>query len=123
MPLRSMERGILILRPKQPMLDWLNSLRAGGAGRKLEALRTEPIAVLVPFLKTEAQMLQFLENHLDRFFESVLLAWSLDLNAWPKKRDLRSFRDLFEIELCSSVFDLEPSERQQADEAQENRRW
>ena len=123
MPLRSTGRGVLILRPKQPMLDWLNSLVANEPGLKLEALRTEPIAVLVPSLKTEAQMLQFMESNLDRFFESVLLAWSLDLNAWPKKRDLRSFRELFEIELCSSLFDLGPSERQQTDAAQENRRW
>ncbi len=68
-------------------------------------------------------MLQFLESNLDRFFESVLMAWSLDLNAWPKKRDLRSFRELFEIELCSNAFDLGPSERQQTDAAPENRRW
>ena len=123
MSLRLTGLGALILRPKQPMLDWLNSLGGTEPALKLEALRTQPIAVIMPSLETEAQVLEFLESNLERFFESVLLAWSLDLNAWPKKRDLRSFRELFEIELCSSVFDLGPSERQQTDAARENRRW
>ncbi len=94
------------------MLDWLNSLAASEPGMKLEKLRSHPIAVLIPPLESEAQVLQFLESNLDRFFEQVLLTWSLDLNAWPKKRDLRSFRELFEIELCSSVFDLGSLARQ-----------
>jgi hypothetical protein len=105
------------------MLDWLNSLAAGQPRLKLEKLRTQPIAVLVPPLESEAQMLLFLEANLERFFEQALLAWSLDLNAWPRKRDLRSFRELFEIELCSNVFDLGPSERQQTRSSQDIQRW
>ena len=123
MSLRPTGQGALILRPKQAMLNWLNSLAAIRPVMKLEELRTHPIAVLIPALESEAQVLQFLEDNLDRFFEEALLAWSLDLNAWPKKRDLRSFRELFEIEICSNVFDLGPSERQQAQSEQTNRRW
>jgi hypothetical protein len=123
MSLRPTGQGALVLRPKQAMLNWLNSLASSHPVMKLENLRTHPIAVLIPPLESEVQVLQFLEQNLDRFFEQVLLAWSLDLNAWPKKRDLRSFRELFEIELCSKVLDLGPSERQQAQSEQANRRW
>lgn len=113
MSLRLTGLGALTLRPKQPMLDWLNSLAGSEPGIKLSKLRNHPIAVLVPQLESEAQVLQFLESNLNRFFEQALLAWSLDLNAWPRKRDLRSFRELFEVELCMNVFDLGPSERDQ----------
>jgi hypothetical protein len=123
MSLRPTGQGALVLRPKQAMLNWLNSLAANQPAIKLEKLRTHTIAVLIPPLESELQVLQFLEQNLDRFFEEVLLAWSLDLNAWPKKRDLRSFRELFEIELCPKVLDLGPSARQQARSEQANRRW
>lgn len=109
-----MGQGVLILRPKQPMLDWLHTLVANHPGLNLEKLRNHPIAVLIPAMESEAEVLQFLENNLDRFFEQALLAWSLDLNAWPKKRDLRSFRVMFEVELCSGVFDMGQPGRQRA---------
>ena len=101
-----MAQGVLILRPKQAMLDWLESLPGRGRAVPTEKLRTEAIAVLVPSCETEAQMLQLLDRNMDRFFEQALLAWSLDLNSWPKKRDLRSFREMFAMELCPKLFDL-----------------
>ena len=112
MSLRPTGQGVLILRAKQPMLDWLNSLVGRNSQEKLEKLRNHPIAVLIPALESEAEVLRFLEDNLDRFFEQALLAWSLDLNAWPKKRDLRSFRVMFEVELCSGVFDMGQPGRQ-----------
>jgi hypothetical protein len=90
---------------------------------KLEKLRTHPVAVLVPPLESEAQVLDFLDHNLDRFFEQALLAWSLDLNQWPRKRDLRSFRELFEVELCSNVFDLGTSDRQESQTSHGLPRW
>src|SRR6266498_1838801 len=112
MSLRPLGQGLLIIRPKESMLRWLNSLSDSNAQLKLEKLRKQPSAVIIPALASEAEVLQFLESHLDRFFEHALLAWSLDLNAWPKKRDLRSFREMFEVELCSSVFDMGQPGRQ-----------
>ncbi len=104
------------------MLDWLNSLADSSPRFKLEKLRTQPAAVLTPAIESEAELLQFLENNLDRFFEQALLAWSLDLNAWPKKRDLRSFREMFEVELCSTVFDMAQPARERARRAPGNQR-
>ena len=113
----------MILRAKQPMLDWVNSLIGTEPGMKLEKLRNRPIAVLIPLLESEAQVLHFLESNLDHFFEQALLAWSLNLNAWPRKRDLRSFREFFEVELCSDVFALEPSDSSRPQAPAAAQRW
>ncbi len=114
MALRQMAQAVLILRPKQPMLDWLASLPGREREVPIEKLRGKAVAVLVPALESQAQLLELLDRNMDRFFEQALLAWSLDLAAWPKKRDLRSFREMFEMELIPAVFDMGPHIRDTA---------
>lgn len=54
------------------------------------------------------------ENH--KIFEMELSGWSIDENLWPKKRTFKIFREWFEIELHSMVFDSGDDEIEIADD-------
>lgn len=40
------------------------------------------------------------------FFEHILEAWILDESAWPQKRTLKMFREWFDVEYSSIVWDM-----------------
>jgi hypothetical protein len=99
-------RSLVILKPKQPFLDWARTLDDEDKNLTLEQLAEDSTAYLIPELWQESDQRSLLESHYDVFFEEQLSGWWTDEAAWPKKRDLNMFLDWFEVEFHSLVFDL-----------------
>jgi hypothetical protein len=49
---------------------------------------------------------KWVERRWKMFFEHILEAWILDDSAWPQKRTLKMFREWFDIEYRSMVWDM-----------------
>ena len=97
-------RSLLILRPKQPFLDW--GVALDDKNFTLEQLAEDSTAYLIPELWDESDQGELLESYCDVLFEEQLAAWWTDETAWPQKRNLKIFLDWFEVEFHSLVFDL-----------------
>ena len=99
-------RSLIILRPKQPFLDWARSLDDESKDLTLESLNEDSTAYLIPEIWQDSDQEEFLQTCYDIFFEEQLEGWLTDEAAWPEPRDLKMFLAWFEVEIHSLVFDL-----------------
>ena len=99
-------RSLIILRPKQPFLDWAQSLDDESKDLTLESLNEDSTAYLIPEIWQDSDQEEFLRTCYEILFEEQLEGWWTDEAAWPKQRDLKMFLEWFEVEFHSLVFDL-----------------
>ena len=98
-------RCLVIVRPKQPFLDWVQSVDYD-AELTLEEIREDPTAYLVPEYELNSEQSQILEWGYDLMFEQELSSWYTDPKLWPPDRNLEMFLQWFEVEFLSLIFDL-----------------
>jgi len=98
-----LNRGVVIVRPKQPYLDWAAGLDDSGI---VPDPNDEQTVYLIPSYDNDEEALEILENVHPAIFDNELYGWHTDEAAWPQGRDLAMFKAWFEIELHSVVEDL-----------------
>ena len=99
-------RSLILLKPKQPFLDWLRALDDDDNNLTLKELSDDSTAYLVPEIWQDSDQPAILEWCYDILFEEQLESWWTDEALWPKARDLKMFLDWFEVEFHSLVLDL-----------------
>ena len=99
-------RSLVILKPKQPFLDWTRTLEDEDKDLTLEQLAEDSIAYLIPELWQDFDQQSLLQSYYDVLFEEQLAGWSMDETTWPQKRNLEMFLNWFEVEFHSLVFDV-----------------
>ena len=100
-------RGLLVVKPKQPLLDWVRSVDPDG-DFQLDEIRDDTSAYLIPEFECPDDEMKILAWCLDFVFEEELNAWCIDETTWPRQRDMDTFLEWFEVEFHSIVFDLAP---------------
>jgi hypothetical protein len=103
--MREINRSLIILKPKQPFLDWGMALD-DDEKFTLEELAEDSIAYLIPELWDDSDQQKLLESYYDVLFQEQLAGWWTDETAWPQKRNLKMFLDWFDVEFHTLVFDL-----------------
>ena len=98
-----LNRGVVIVRPKQPYLDWAAGLDDSGI---VPDPNDEQTVYLIPRYEDEEAAWEILAKVPPAIFENELYGWHTDEAAWPRGRDFAMFNDWFEIELHSVVEDL-----------------
>ena len=98
-------RALIIVRPKQPFFEWAQTV-AYEEGLKLEDVREDPTAYLIPEPWDKDEQAEILTWCYERVFEAELESWYTDEDAWPQHRDLKMFLEWFEVEFHNMVFDL-----------------
>jgi hypothetical protein len=96
-------RGSVIVRPKQPYLDWAAQLDDSGIVPDPQDERT---IYLIPEYDSDVEAMEILANCFDIIFEEELGGWHTDESAWPRKRTFALFREWFSFEFHSVVEDL-----------------
>ena len=99
-------RSVIILRHKQPFIDWVRSLDEHGKGLPLEEITKDPTAYLVPQIGYYDEQQAVVEWCYDILFNEELFGWWTEETAWPKDRDLKMFLEWFEVEFHSMVLDI-----------------
>jgi hypothetical protein len=101
----SVNRSVLVVRPRQPYLDWVHSVDEGGQNFTLADLRNDCTAYLIPEFDDDGHQAQIVEAIYEEVFEHELWAWMRDPEVWPPNRDLPTFLQWFELEYCSVTLD------------------
>lgn len=97
----------MVVKPKQPFLDWILSVDEDDAHLELETLRKDSNAYLIPEWETDEEQTEILLWCADFVFEEELWAWYTDKDLWPIKRDAEMFNEWFDVEFHSLVFDVD----------------
>jgi hypothetical protein len=98
-----LNRSALIVRPRQPYLDWAASLDDSGLGPDMGGEQT---VYLAPAFEDDDEAAKVLRTVYAEIFERELNAWHTDEGDWPPNRTFAMFTQWFEVETHSVVEDL-----------------
>jgi hypothetical protein len=101
----TINRSAAVVRPKPPFLNWLNSL-PDQEELTLEQISEECTTILVPGHETAEQSWAYIENIYRHIFDFELGGWCRDKRFFPKDRTYKMFREWFEVQINSEVFDM-----------------
>jgi hypothetical protein len=108
-------RSVIILRPKQPFLDWLSALPGSFEPLpSLSELRENSNAILVPAVDRLGELAEFMAEHCIELFRAELADWCEDDRLWPQPLTPEMFAQWFDLGVHGIVTDLveEPLERE-----------
>jgi hypothetical protein len=104
-PMKTLNRSIAILKPRQPYVDWINATAPDASPTTIEAASDDCSAILIPEFFTHEGALAYIRTIYDELFDMELADWITDEELWPGNRSFEMFLAWFEIELHSMVFD------------------
>lgn len=104
--MQSVNRTAVVIRPKQPFVDWLNSVPGEKADNTLEEISGENSTYLIPEYDFSQDSMNYIKKIYDQIFEFELFAWYTAEELWPQKRTWKMFQEWFSIEMNSEVFDM-----------------
>jgi len=102
--MKTINRTVLTVYPKQPYIEWANSFNDGGP--TLDPTRLHPTAILIPDSYDEFNYEEFLQKKYKIIFELELEAWMASPEHWPKNRNYKVFNQWFEVRVADTVIDL-----------------
>jgi hypothetical protein len=102
----SLNRSVIMVKPKLPYIEWANSLDDDGPKLNIEKPFDEYTIYLVDEVVYQSDFEKVLKKHYMEIFEYELFSWHTDEEDWPQERDLRTFRKWFSVESHSLVIDL-----------------
>ena len=79
----------------------------------LESVREDPDVFLVDDLENDSDKQKIILKYFTMIFQHELAAWSTERDSWPSQLDLRTFKLWFDVDICSTVFDLAPDPLEQ----------
>lgn len=102
-------RGAILLRYKAPAVEWINAAdpRPGSTPITLGEVSDERTVYLISDTAgdTPETFERWLKRNFGWLFESELEGWYTDPALWPKDRTFKLFKQWFEVELHTVVFD------------------
>ena len=109
-------RSLIIVRVKQPYVEWANHLSDRIESEKsnpytIQSINEEPGTYLIPEIFDPEELEMYLDRTWILLFEKLLSDWTSDQTLWPKKRTFKMFTDWFEIQCSSVVYDLWSKDR------------
>ena len=104
---RTINRAALIVRPKQPYVDWANSMDDDGPPRAdLRKLREEPSIYLVEVIDSLDDFPELVANYWEWVFREQLNGWMRDPELWPEELTREMFLEWFDCELSTMIWDM-----------------
>lgn len=98
----SVNRHAIVVKPRQPLLNWINALYPDMAEDG-----SETVVYLVKALNTFDNTEKWLKRNFNEIFENELNGRHTDENDWPQKRTYKLFTEWFETEIHITVEDIE----------------
>jgi hypothetical protein len=100
-----LNRSVVIVRAKEPFLQWVKSLPDPGDVSR-DIINQDSTAYLLPDLEHGFEEEELTDQFYNLIFEEQLNSWWTEKNEWPEKRDLETFKKWFAVEFHSVVLDL-----------------
>ncbi len=99
----SVNRQMVILKPRQPFLNWLNNLDKNNLS--LEDIRSDCTIFMIPVVDNLTNAENYLKGIFPDLFEMELSEWNIDEVLWPKDRTIEMFREWFDVFFHSTLID------------------
>jgi len=102
-----LNRDLIVIRIKQPFVDWVNEADPypDGARMTLKEVNEDLPAFLIQDYACE-DLEGWLEQHYQPLFEELLEQWYVDDALWPEDMTLELFKAWCDVSIHSMVFDL-----------------
>ncbi|MCL7763129.1 hypothetical protein MPF19_06835 [Polaribacter sp. Z014] len=97
-------RSAISLKPLQPFIDWHNAIYPTTS---IEASDLNDINTYLINSNSYEDIEVHLKNKYDKYFMMELEGWHTDKKEWPQRRNYKMFKNWFEVNICTAVFDLE----------------
>ena len=101
-----LNRSALVVKPKQPFLDWLYAADPTSHHLMLGDLTREPTVYLIPECDTDQDVAEVLHEFYDDIFTDKLDGWYRDKATWPEDRSYEMFCQWFDFQHHSMLVDL-----------------
>ncbi|MDA3892265.1 MAG: hypothetical protein PF517_11435 [Salinivirgaceae bacterium] len=102
----TINRDMLIIFPKQPLMDWVNYIFTDYKHECPKPLEHDQgNTYLIPEFDHPDDAVQFVKQNFKRFFENELFDWSTDEKDWPEKLTWELFEKWFHYSVQSLVMD------------------
>lgn len=101
-----LNRSAVVVKPRQPFLDWLHRVDPTSRDITLDELEQDPTIYLIPECDTEADVRRALRKLCGSIFIEQLAAWWTDDDSWPQDRSFAAFRRWFDWQYYSMLIDL-----------------
>ncbi|HEY6940108.1 hypothetical protein [Dokdonella sp.] len=98
-----LNRAALIVRPRQPFLDWAAALEQDGVNPDPDGEQT---VYLIPEPDDNEEAERILQEVYPHVFENELDSWWTDESAWPQERSFAVFMAWFAVEIHTVIHDL-----------------
>jgi len=102
--MNALNRMALIIRPKQPYVDWANSFDDGGP--KFDLNYHRPNVYLIDEVVDPSNLQKVVGRYWREIFEEELQAWMRYSEDWPQRRTLTVFMQWLDVEVAEIVTDL-----------------
>jgi hypothetical protein len=100
----SIDRNAIVVKPKKPFFDWLQSLFPEDDPR---TEKTENNIYLIREMGSNEQIKKWIKKNFNQLFENELNDWYTDEAAWPQNRTYKMFEEWFDVEINSMILDIE----------------
>jgi hypothetical protein len=101
-----LNRAALILRYKQPFVDWINAADPSPTSHSLTLAEVnQEHTVYLVEVEDEDELARWLARHHKELFEQELNGWYTDPALWPRDRSLTTLEEWCSFELHTVVVD------------------
>ena len=98
-------RSVAIIKPKQPFVDWANSVVDEDEQHSISDFSTDCSVILLPVVDSDEDAEALIKNMFQDLFELELSSWIVIDEMWPENITYTMFMEWFSVEFHSMVFD------------------
>ena len=102
----TLNRSAIVVKPKQPFLEWLHAADPTSRELSLPDLVRESTIYLIPECDTDEEADDVLHELCEEIFEEQLAGWYEDTSTWPRNRSYEVFCHWFDYRHYSMLVDL-----------------
>ena len=99
-------KAAITVIPKEPFIKWVQSTDAKAAEISDEDILSNSQVYLVDASEDGDDPEKLIKRNFKVIFEEELAGWYTDEEAWPKKMDLRVFKQWFHVKVHEIVVDI-----------------
>lgn len=98
-------RSVVIIKPEQPFVDWVNSVMGDEEPYSVNDLSTDCSVILLPVVDSDEHAEAIIKDIFQDVFELELSSWVVVDEMWPENRTYEIFLEWFHVEFHSMAFD------------------
>lgn len=100
-----LNRSVAIIKPKQPFVDWANSVVDEDEQHSIADFITDCSVILLPVVDSDEDAEALIKDMFQDLFELELSSWIVIDEMWPENITYKMFMEWFDVEFHSIVFD------------------